>query len=96
MDRNDKVFYVLIKSLCIKKCLTIYTLMKIRIYTLLLHSKRLLRNKLEGMVSYLRTNEDINNGPAKKITDRKRLWLYPAARNKGFTLVDNDNVLVLG
>jgi len=46
--------------------------------------------------TYLRTNEDINNGPAKKITDRKRLWLYPAARNKGFTLVDNDNVLVLG
>lgn len=66
----------------------------------LLHSKPLLRNKLEGMGfvfrTYLRTNEDINNGPAKKITDRKRLWLYPAARNKGFTLVDNDNVLVLG
>ena len=83
MDRNDKVFYVLIKSLPY-------------LYILLLHSKPLLRNKLEGMVSYLRTNEDINNGPAKKITDRKRLWLYPAARNKGFTLVDNDNVLVLG
>ena len=89
MDRNDKVFYVLIKSLPY-------------LYILLLHSKPLLRNvnKLEGMGfvfrTYLRTNEDINNGPAKKITDRKRLWLYPAARNKGFTLVDNDNVLVLG
>ncbi len=84
MDRNDKVFYVLIKSLP-------YYFIRNRYYV---------RNKLEGMGfvfrTYLRTNEDINNGPAKKITDRKRLWLYPAARNKGFTLVDNDNVLVLG
>ena len=78
MDRNDKVFYVLIKSLPY--------FIRNRYYVI----------SSKVWVSYLRTNEDINNGPAKKITDRKRLWLYPAARNKGFTLVDNDNVLVLG
>ena len=91
MDRNDKVFYVLIKSL---PCFNIYTS-----YYYFIRNRYYVRNKLEGMGfvfrTYLRTNEDINNGPAKKITDRKRLWLYPAARNKGFTLVDNDNVLVL-